>query len=178
MDSSTQIIADAKAGKASALAILIKENQNFIFNLAIKMLQNQFDAEEVTQDVFIKMYQNLQSYNGDAKFSTWLYKIAYNSCLDKIRANKSHNFTELSEHVSVENNSLEKIEKNEENSNLMENINKLDPKYKSILILFYFGQLSYQEIADISSESLANVKILLFRAKALLKVNFKHAVEG
>ena len=80
-------------GDANAFAYLVDTYKDMIFTLAFKMTKNREEAEEISQDTFIKAYQNLNKFQGDSKFSTWLYSIAYNASLDAIKKNKKHNNT-------------------------------------------------------------------------------------
>ena len=75
-------------GDTSAFAVLADQYKVMVFSLALKMLKNREEAEEVTQDSFLKVYKSLAKYKGESKFSTWLYTITYNTCLDRIRKNK------------------------------------------------------------------------------------------
>ena len=70
------------------MTVLVDRYKDFIYTLALRMLKNREEAEEVSQDTFIKMYKSLSKFKGDSKFSTWLYKVAYNNCLDRIKKNK------------------------------------------------------------------------------------------
>ena len=72
-------------GDSNAFAVLVDRYKDFVFTLAIRMVKNREEAEEVSQDVFIKTFNSLRKFNGDSKFSTWLYKIAYNTCLVSMR---------------------------------------------------------------------------------------------
>ena len=102
-------------GDASAFSILVDRYKDLVFSLTIKMLKNREEAEEVSQDTFIKAYKSLPKFKGDSKFSTWIYKIAYNSCLDRLKKNKKfYNnvpIDEFTEHqVKTIDNALENLE--------------------------------------------------------------------
>ena len=75
-------------GDTKAMTVLVDRYKDLIYTLALRMLKNREEAEEVSQDTFIKMYKSLAKFKGDSKFSTWLYKVAYNNCLDRIKKNK------------------------------------------------------------------------------------------
>ena len=75
-------------GDASAFAYLVDTYKNMVFSLAYKMTKNKEEAEEVSQDTFIKAFKNLSNFKGDSKFSTWLYRICYHTTLDAIKKNK------------------------------------------------------------------------------------------
>src|SRR5210317_1931241 len=75
-------------GDHSAFTILVDRYKDLVFSLALKMLKNREEAEEVSQDTFIKVFKSLDKFKGDSKFSTWIYKVAYNTCLDRLKKNK------------------------------------------------------------------------------------------
>lgn len=84
----TLIINKIIGGDTQAFAILVDRYKDLVFTLAIRMLKNREEAEEVSQDTFIKIYKALPKFKGESKLSTWVYKVAYNSCLDRIKKNK------------------------------------------------------------------------------------------
>ena len=75
-------------GDTHAFAVLVDRYKNLVFTLSLKMLQNREEAEEVSQDAFIKVYKSLPKFKSESKFSTWLYKVTYNTCLDRLRSKK------------------------------------------------------------------------------------------
>ncbi|GAA6770449.1 hypothetical protein AAGS39_11930 [Flavobacterium sp. CGRL2] len=75
-------------GDTNSFAVLVDRYKDMIFTLALKMVKNREEAEEVAQDTFIKIYSSLSKFKGDSKFSTWIYKIAYNTCLDRLKKSK------------------------------------------------------------------------------------------
>ncbi|MEO8820981.1 MAG: sigma-70 family RNA polymerase sigma factor [Ginsengibacter sp.] len=75
-------------GDTNAFATLVDRYKNMVFSLSLKMLQNREEAEEAAQDTFIKVYKSLNRFKGDSKFSTWIYKITYNNCLDSLKLQK------------------------------------------------------------------------------------------
>ena len=78
-------------GNTNAFSVLVNQYKDLVFTLAYKMLKNREDAEEVSQDVFIKIFKSLNKFKGDSKFSTWIYKITYNTCLDYLKKSKKEN---------------------------------------------------------------------------------------
>ena len=72
-------------GDSSAFAVLVDRYKDLVYTLAIRMVKNKEEAEEVAQDTFIKVYKSLAKFKGDSKFSTWIYKVAYNTCLDRLK---------------------------------------------------------------------------------------------
>lgn len=92
------IISKVKQGQSQAFNILILTYEKEVFSLCLRILKHREEAEEAAQDCFIKAYKQIRSFKQEAKFSTWLYRIAYNNCLNKIKANKRRMLdTELEE---------------------------------------------------------------------------------
>ena len=169
-------------GDSASFGFLVDKYQNMVFTLAIKMLKHREDSEEVSQDAFIKAYKSLSRFNGESKFSTWLYRIAYNTCLDRIKKNsKFINDVELNEVTSNEvfqaSTVFDSLEKKERSVIIQECMNKLPEDERAIIHLFYFEELSLKEIIEVVSISEGNLKMKLYRARKKLFSIFKKSVE-
>lgn len=160
-------------GDANAFAYLIDAYKNMVFTLALKMTKNREEAEEICQDTFIKAYQNLSKFQGDSKFSTWLYSIAYNASLDAIKKNKKHNNTleinEINYHkIASFDSALQQLEQ-KERAKIMDNcLLKLPEDERSIIWMFYYDELSLKEICEVTLLSETNLKVKLHRARKRL----------
>ena len=160
-------------GDTNAFAYLVDKYKDMVFSLAYKITKNREEAEEVSQDTFIKGYKNLEKFKGDAKFSTWLYRIAYHACLDTIKKNKKHQNTyEINEitfnQIKSVDTILEGIERIER-AKIMDNcLLKLPKEERSIIWMFYYDELSLREIIEITQKSEANIKVKLHRARKKL----------
>jgi len=160
-------------GDASAFAYLVDNYKNMVFSLAYKMTKNKEEAEEVSQDTFIKAFKNLSNFKGDSKFSTWLYRICYHTTLDAIKKNKKNNYTfEINEVTynqiqSVET-ILQGIERKERSLIMDKCLMKLPDEERSILWMFYYDELSLKEIIEVTNLSEANLKVKLHRARKKL----------
>ncbi|WP_299051034.1 sigma-70 family RNA polymerase sigma factor [uncultured Polaribacter sp.] len=169
-------------GDTNAFSYLVDNYKNMVYSLAYKMTKNKEEAEEISQDTFIKAYKNLSNFKGDSKFSTWLYKIAYHATLDAVKKNKRNASTfEINEITynqikSVEN-ILEGIERKERAKILNECLLKLPEEERSIIWMFYYEELSLKEIIEISGLSEANIKVKLHRARKRLLVIVEKTVE-
>ena len=157
-------------GDANAFAYLVDNYKNMVFSLAFKMTKNREEAEEVSQDTFIKAYRSLSKFKGDSKFSTWLYRIAYHACLDSIKKNKNHNQSfEINDitynQIKSVDNILEGIERKERAKIMDECLLKLPEEERSIIWMFYYDELSLKEIMEITLLSEANLKVKLHRAR-------------
>ncbi len=160
-------------GDTNAFAYLVDKYKDMVFSLAYKITKNREEAEEVSQDTFIKGYKNLEKFKGDAKFSTWLYRIAYHASLDAIKKNKKHQNTfEINEitfnQIKSVDTILEGIERIER-AKIMDNcLLKLPEEERSIIWMFYYDELSLREIIEITQKSEANIKVKLHRARKKL----------
>lgn len=162
-------------GDTKAYAQLVDRYKDLVYTLALRMLKHREEAEEVAQDTFIKVFKSLHKFKGDSKFSTWIYKVAYNTCLDTIKKNKKHlNNVAIDEYTF---NKLETIDNaldhiiNEEKRDLIKKcINKLPEDSSALLTLFYFEELSLEEISKIINVEANTVKVKLFRARKKLAV--------
>ncbi len=169
-------------GDANAFAFLIDKYKDMVFTLAIKMVKSREEAEEVSQDAFLKAYKYLPNFKGDSKFSTWLYKIAYNASLDAIKKKKSeYNTISIDEitinYIASVETVLDEIERKERVEIINDCLEQLEEEEKAILLFFYFKELSLKEIIEITSLSEANVKVKLHRARKKLLSIVKNTVE-
>lgn len=161
---------------------LYLEHSNLVFNLCLNYLQNQHDAEEVTQDVFVKVYQQMDSFQKNSSIKTWIYKITVNQCLDFIKAKKRQkrfgflfSISDSSEHLNEQdfNHPGILLENKEATEHIFKQINQLPHNQKTALILKTIDELSQKEIAEIMNISVKAVESLLSRAKANLKEKLK-----
>ena len=163
-------------GDTNAFAYLVDNYKNMVFSLAFKMTKNREEAEEISQDTFIKAFKNLHKFKGDSKFSTWLYRIAYHACLDAIKKNKNHNNSvEINEitynQIKSVDDILQGIERKERAKVMNDCLLKMPEEERSILWMFYFDELSLKEIIEVTNLSEANLKVKLYRArKGLLAI--------
>ncbi|PTX61519.1 RNA polymerase sigma-70 factor (ECF subfamily) [Kordia periserrulae] len=177
-----EYIAQIRAGNANAYAALVTKYKNMTFTLALRMVGNREDAEEVAQDTFVKAYKALDSFKGTSKFSTWLYRIVYNTSLDYIKKQKR---VVLSEHIDEVNeaaigsmqNALTYIEEKEKKEMIEKALLQVPEDERVLLTLFYFEELSLKEITEIVNLSYDNVKIKLHRSRKKLFHILKNVVE-
>ena len=168
-------------GNTHAFGSLVKKYQNFVFTIVIRIVKVKEEAEEVAQDTFIKAFESLSSYRGDAKFSSWLYSIAYRKALDRIRKNNKLKSVELIEEIteteisSIEN-ALYYLQEKERKDVIQESILKLPEQEAAIITLYYFEDQSVKEIAAITRLSEDNIKIKLYRSRKKLFTLLKQFV--
>lgn len=174
----TQII----GGNTNAFSTLVDRYKDLIFSLALKMVKNREEAEEVAQDTFIKVFNSLEKFKGDSKFSTWIYKVAYNTCLDRMKKNKKEegniNIDDFSEHlVKTMENALSKMMDEERKKSIQDCLNLLPSDEGFLLTLFYFEDQSLEEIAKIMDITANNAKVKLFRSRKKLASILKEKLE-
>ena len=158
------------AGNSQAFEALVNQYKNLVFSLTLRMLKSREDAEEVAQDTFIKVYKSLHKFKGDSKFSTWLYKITYNTCLDRMKKYKNapslvylDDFTEP-QLKSMEN-VLDTIDQKKRRETIKDCLYLLPSEDAFILTLFYFEEQSLEDISKIMAINTNNLKIKLFRSR-------------
>ena len=169
-------------GNTNAFAYLVDDYKNMVFSLAFKMTKNREEAEEISQDTFIKAFKNLKKFKGDSKFSTWLYRIAYHTSLDNIKKNKNNNSTfEINEitfnQIQAVETILQGIDRKERAEIMKHCLQKLPNEERSVIWMFYYDELSLKEIIEVTGMSEANLKVKLHRARKKLLTIVKENVE-
>ncbi len=175
-----ELVKKAKAGDARAYDQLMSLYHDAVFNIILRMVHNRQEAEDLTQETFIKAYHSIGSFNEDYAFSTWLFKIATNHCIDFFRKRKLVTFSmdepikykdeEISFEYATKDPDVEKsMVANEKSRIIRQAIEKLPDKYRMAIILRHHEEKSYEEIAEILDLPLGTVKARIFRAREMLK---------
>ena len=163
-----------------AYAELMERYRDSVYFMLLKMINNKDDADDLTIEAFGKAFKRLSQYTPNFAFSTWLFKIATNNCIDFIRKKKSNtlslDLTYQNEEggeikVDLKSSSLdpeEKMVKKQKIKLMHEVVDKLKPRYKQLVQMRYFDELSYEEIAEKTELPLGTVKAQLFRAREFL----------
>lgn len=165
-----------------AYAILLNRYKNSLMFTVLKMINNRDDAEDITMQAFTKAFKNLDSYNDEYAFSTWLFKIASNASIDFLRKRRlkttsldknmnsdDESSTSFAQNViDPESDPEEKYVLKQRNRLMQEVVESMNPKYKELIQLRYFEELKYEEIAERLQIPLGTVKVRLSRAKDLL----------
>ncbi len=171
----SNLVSKSLHGDMKAFGVLIDRYKQMVFTLACRILRNKEDAEEITQDTFLKAYKALDSYKGEAKFSTWLYKIAYYQSLDQLKKKKRQMASvSLDQYrptdLKVMSGVLDELERQDRARIVKWAIDKLNEEDAAIVTLFYFEELSIREIAEIVSLSPQVLKVRLFRSRKQLAI--------
>lgn len=171
--SDQEIIDSVKKGNDSDYSIIVNRYKNKAFSMLKRMLKNEFDAEEILQDCFLKAYNSLNNFKGESKFSTWFYRIVYNSALTKLSSKKrktESEMTSVEEHFDLEGTyNADEFEKKDIGELVRESINKLPERYSAILTMFYLNEMSIEEISEVMELSISNVKVMLHRSRNSLR---------
>jgi len=182
-----RIVKEILKGKEDQFALLLERYQRPIFNFIYRFFGEYEMAEELTQETFLRCYQFLKSYDPKRKFSTWLYTVAKNLCIDHLKKRKRGKQISLDQSLpAVERHeagrSTEKDPqflciRNQEDSRLLEALGKLEASRRMVLVLYYFQGLSYKEISEAVGVPVSTVKIRIFRAKKALLALMKGSGE-
>ena len=169
-------------GDTNAFAVLVDRYKDMVFTLSLKMLKGREEAEEVSQDTFLKIYKSLNKFNGESKLSTWIYKVAFNTCLDRLKKNKRlQPFAGLDEFTEPEAlslmNVLDSIEDKERKQMIQDCMHLLPGEDSFLLTLYYFEEQSLEEIAKIIGITPNNVKTRLYRSRKKLASLLKDRLE-
>ena len=179
------LIEQCLKGQQSSFSELIDEYKNMVFSLSYKMTNSLEDAEDISQEVFIRVYKSLYNFNPRYKFSTWLYQMTLNLCRDRFRKGKIPSVSldtpldkddqkDLRSIIPDNQNNPEDIIMGVEQTNFINDlITSLPLKYREVIILRHLKDLSYDEMSKILNISLGSVKTRLFRARELLKNKLK-----
>ncbi|MGQ1910288.1 RNA polymerase sigma factor [Marinifilum sp. RC60d5] len=176
-------IAKIKDGDPGAYAVLVDKYKKMGFNVALQLMGNREDAEEVTQDAFLKAYQALDTYKGESKFSTWIYRIIYNTAISRLRKKKLDTRSiddEYSASVNVKStqSAVKELRNGERKQYLNKALNKMCGEDKALLTLFYLEEHSIEEVCSITRLSNSNVKVKLYRARKKLYSNLEAILHG
>ena len=176
-------------GDQKAYAELLNNYRDSLYFMLLKMTNNQADADDLTIEAFGKAFKNLHQYSPDYAFSTWLFKIAANNCIDFMRRNRRITFATGMNHEesgagnypanipSLTLSPEEKVIEKQKIYLMHEVVDKLKPHYRLMVELRYFKELSYEEIASQLDLPLGTVKAQLFRARELLYQILKNSQE-
>ena len=171
----SEIISRILQGDTQIYSEIVKRYQNFVFTITLRYAQSREDAEEVAQDVFVKAYRSLKDFRGDSKFSTWLYTIVTTTCLSFLRKKKLEVHSLDNERVFELADSQDsgfkanQVETKSRQAMVNEAIRLLSVDDAKLITLFYKGEQSLEEIAQIMGLESNTVKVRLHRARGRLK---------
>ncbi|MCU0440516.1 MAG: sigma-70 family RNA polymerase sigma factor [Raineya sp.] len=169
----------AKNGDQNAFAELMKRYNRSLYHTILKMIRNVDDAEDLTIEAFAKAFKNLDKFKEDYTFSTWLFRIATNNCIDFIRKKKMNTLSinnmftgdggeEVGLDIPDESNPQEEAIRSQKIALMQNLVSKLPTKYRKLVTMRYFDEMAYQEIAEELELPIGTVKAQLHRARELL----------
>lgn len=171
------IVAKILSGNTQDFSVIVKSTEKLVTQIVQKMTVNQDDQKDLVQDIYLKVYQNLSSFQYKSKLSTWIANIAYNATINYLQKKKIpilgidttlESKSALSENVETE------IFEKETLEILKIELDKLPPLYNTLLTLYHLEELSNREISDITKLPEGTIKSYLYRARKILKNNINH----
>jgi RNA polymerase sigma-70 factor (ECF subfamily) len=179
LDEDQVLIKKTLAGEKKAFEELMRKYEKKIFSFVIRMVRNEEVAIDLTQDFFIKIFNVLDKYNFEYKFSTWAYRICYNLVIDHIRKNQAQvsslddDSVSAKEMLNSENinrdDGFRNLSKDETRVYIWRLVENIAPKFRELILLRYIQDLKYEEIAEITALPVGTIKNRIFKAKEILK---------
>ena len=175
------LIRRAKQGDMLAFEELILKHEKIVYNLALRMMNHGEDAKDISQEVFLKAYRSLSNFDERSAFSTWLYRITHNTCIDEMRKRKGKQSFSLEEELEHEEGSMqrqiadegytpeESLLRAEQRNEILQALDNLSEEHKAAIVLRDVKGLSYEEIAEILEVTLGTVKSRISRGRNQLK---------
>ena len=172
------LVAEVLNGNSAAFKILIERYQKLVSHVVFRMVANRSDREDICQEVFIKVYQNLAGFHFESKLSTWIAQIAYNACINHLEKKRLLLLDDPAK--GGEENALEQYpsdaatpdhyaETQDIATRVRSEIGKLPVHFRTIVTMYHLDEMSYEEIAEATGMPLGTVKSYLFRARKQLK---------
>ena len=168
-----KIIEKIRDGETALYATLVNRYKYMVYTTALRMIKIKEDAEEVSQDVFVNAYKALESFRGECKVSTWLYRITYHKCLDHLKKNRrrnTENNKDISEYYNIADmdNQMEALEQQDRKRIVKDAIHALPGEDSMLISMFYLQEFSLKEISEITGYSTNSIKVKLFRSRKRL----------
>ncbi len=160
-------------GDIEVFSLLVSKYQNLVFTICSRVFDNKEEAEDIAQESFIKCYQSLKQFKGESKFSSWLYTITYNTCMNHLKYKKRQTSVEYIANVAdqdiiEQDHIFAKLEQKEQTNLIQQALSKLELDEQMIIQLYYYEELPIKEISNILSLKIENIKIKLFRSRKKL----------
>lgn len=181
MQSEAELVRLARQGDESAFALLVEQNQSRIYNLALRMTRNPDDAAELTQEAFLNAWRGLSKFQGESSFSTWLYRLTSNLCIDFLRREKRRSGLSMTVSLDDEEEGRQadvpderfspeqSAERREVQELIRAGLRSLSEEHRRVLVLRELDGLSYAEIAQLLGLEEGTVKSRIARARLALR---------
>ena len=164
-----ELVAMTLGGNSEAFATLVERYDRAVYHLAYRTLHNVEEARDATQEAFFKAYRSLRTFKQGAKFSTWIFAIAYHACCDRLSRNKRYSNEEMPERADPSPGPEREAIALDEARRLRAAIDALPEKYRTVITLYHLQGKQYEEIAEVLGLPMGTVKTHLFRAKEQLR---------
>jgi RNA polymerase sigma-70 factor (ECF subfamily) len=180
-----RLVKRALKGDQQAFADIVDLYQDKLYHMSYRMLYNRQEAEDVVQDTFLRVYRNLDRYDDSMKFSTWIYRIATNLCIDRLRRRRpTYSLdAESTDHEGLDGYSIlpsddrtpeSEIVLSETQRIIRQAIENLPAKYKTVMVLRYLQDMSLQEISDVMDMPVTTIKTRVHRGREFLRKRLEH----
>ena len=166
------------AGHTEAFGTLVERYDRAVYNLCLRTMRDAEEAKDATQEAFFKAFRSLRTFAVGAKFSTWIFSIAYHACCDRLARRKRYSDAELPDRADDAAGPAAIAEAHDEAGRLREAIDQLPEKYRTVITLYHLQGRQYDEIAKVLGLPMGTVKTHLFRAKELLRKALTRAPAG
>lgn len=163
------LVAQTLAGRHEAFGSLVERYDRAVYHLAYRTLRDQDEARDAAQEAFFKAYRSLRTFKPEAKFSTWLFAIAYHGCCDRLSRRKRYSSEEMPERADSSAGPETEAIANDEARRLRAAVAMLPEKYRTVITLYHLQGRQYDEIAQVLGVPMGTVKTHLFRAKEQLR---------
>jgi RNA polymerase sigma-70 factor (ECF subfamily) len=180
-DEDRAIAAQVVSGQKELFRLLIKKYERQVYGMGMSFFHNLEDSSDFTQEVFLKTFRNLSRFEGRSRFSTWLYRIAYNTAINNVTRKKDYRSLVEDENISDNDTPERNLLKNLAQNAILGAITGLPERFRVCVDLFFFYDRSYQEIEAITGYPINTIKSHVFRAKKILReklADYKGSVEG
>jgi len=173
------IVGQITAGQADLFRLLVGRYQRPVYGMGLSFFRNAEDASDFSQEVFLKVYRNLSRFEGRSRFSTWLYKIAYNTAINGVNRQKEYRSLAEAEVEPIDGDTPERLMIHQAaREAVLASLRELPERYRVCIDMFFFYDCSYREIEDITGFPVNTVKSHVFRAKKLLREKLKEIGEA
>jgi RNA polymerase sigma-70 factor (ECF subfamily) len=178
-----QVVGHVRRGETRMFGELVRRYQDPVFGMALRFVGSRVEAEDVAQEVFLRVHRGIDGFKGDAKFSTWLYRITYNLCADWLRKNRKPGRAPAAmeaedvladARVDLEGGVLAE----EERDRVRRALAGLDEIYRTAVVLLYYQKLSYEQIAEVLGVPVKTVETRLYRARRILRESLETPGRG
>lgn len=164
-----ELVEATLSGQSHAFGTLIERYERAVYNLCLRTMRNPEDGKDATQEAFLKAFRSLRTFRTGAKFSTWIFSIAYHTCCDRLTGRKRFSNEDLPDRADPAPGPAQLVEAREDARALRAAIDVLPQKYRSVITLYHLQGKQYEEIATVLELPVGTVKTHLFRAKEQLR---------